>query len=621
MADVFISYKAERKNAAEHLRHILEAHGFSVWYDYQLKTGTDFDLQIMRELNAAKAVVVLWDTMSVKSPWVKLEAMTARYNDTYVPVMIEDCTLETEFAKGQYEDLRRWSAEPAAFRPEGLIETLEEKLSCDAIVNRTALKQHHREWRKYGSQSLKQFALLATPDRREAEKAPPVDITAAALAASRQSELSRPADDWVAEFRTIENSVRADDYRLFLSHQPSGTVAFRAARQLRQIEDWDAVDKTSIPVVETFLGTNPFPALAYTAAKRLGELKATEIARRRAEEEARRKAQSIVGRDEISPPNATATPNIGISSRPTTNIEKKITEVRFRYTLKGHESFVMSVAFSTDGKTALTGSSDKTTRLWSLETGETLAILKGHERWVWSAQFSPDGKTALTGSSDNTARLWSLDTGEVLAILKGHEGRVLSTQFSSDGKTALTGSQDKTARLWSLETGETLQTLKGHEGWVDSVQVSPDGKTVLTGSSDKTARLWSLETGEVLAILKGHEGSVYSVAFSPDGKTALTGSWDDTARLWSLETGEVLAILKGHESVVRSVHFSPDGKTALTGSADKTARLWSLETGETLTILKGHEGVVRSAQFSPDGKTALTGSDDKTARLWDVIYE
>jgi hypothetical protein len=58
VADVFISYKRERRNAAQHLARILELNGYSIWFDYRLLSGRDFGLQLEREIRAAKAVVV-----------------------------------------------------------------------------------------------------------------------------------------------------------------------------------------------------------------------------------------------------------------------------------------------------------------------------------------------------------------------------------------------------------------------------------------------------------------------------------------------------------------------------------------------------------------------------------
>ena len=75
---------------------------------------------------------------------------------------------------------------------------------------------------------------------------------------------------------------------------------------------------------------------------------------------------------------------------------------------------VRSVAFSADGERILTGSDDKTARLWDAKTGAEIYALKGHTDPVTSVAFSPDGARILTGSDDNTARLWDHRQGQVL---------------------------------------------------------------------------------------------------------------------------------------------------------------------------------------------------------------
>jgi WD40 repeat protein len=278
---------------------------------------------------------------------------------------------------------------------------------------------------------------------------------------------------------------------------------------------------------------------------------------------------------------------------------------------KGHQGIVFSVTFSPDGKTILTGSLDKTARLWDLR-GNLLQEFKGHRGIIYSAIFSPDGKSILTGSLDKTARLWNLQ-GNELQVFKGHENIISSVAFSHDGKSILTGSNDKTARLWDLK-GNTLQVFKGHEGVITSVAFSTDGKEIFTGSKDSTARLWDLH-GNVLRVFKGHENIITSVAASTDGKRLLTGSWDKTARLWDMQ-GKVLQVFKGDEAGIEGVAFSPDGKGILTGSGDNTARIWDLD-GIVMQELRGHDEAINSVAFSPDGESLLTGSNDKTARMWD----
>ena len=79
--------------------------------------------------------------------------------------------------------------------------------------------------------------------------------------------------------------------------------------------------------------------------------------------------------------------------------------------------------------------------------------------------FSPDGQRIVTGSYDRTAKVWEAASGQELLTLKGHSARILSVAFSPDGQRIVTGSDDETAKVWEAASGQELLTLKGHSDW------------------------------------------------------------------------------------------------------------------------------------------------------------
>lgn len=297
----------------------------------------------------------------------------------------------------------------------------------------------------------------------------------------------------------------------------------------------------------------------------------------------------------------------------------------------GRRGLVWGAAFSPLGQQVVTVGGDSA-RLWDLRRDvpadqRELMVFSPHGSVAW-ADISPDGQHVVTGSWDRSARVWDADTAVTVCKLgRGldrpedeHQGRVNCARFSPDGQMVLTASDDGTAKLWSRGDWRLVRTLRGHAGPVLHAVFSHDGSRIATASTDTTARVWDATTGRLLQTLAGHARPVRQAAFSAAGDRLLTGGEDDMALVWHITSGnpKVLNRLQAHTAAVTSVAFSPDSTSSriLTGSEDYTAILWDASTGREILTLKGHRQEVTSVAFSPDGKLALTGSQDGTAIIW-----
>jgi WD40 repeat protein/serine/threonine protein kinase len=284
--------------------------------------------------------------------------------------------------------------------------------------------------------------------------------------------------------------------------------------------------------------------------------------------------------------------------------------------LGGRGGLVWSARFAPEGRRLLVvGGNDA--RLIEIDSRELVVRFSPHGA-VASADVSPDGTRVVTGSWDRSAKIWDAATGKVLVKLDAlHEGYVNSACFSPDGARVLTASDDGTARLWNAADGRPLEpVLRGHEGRIRQAVFSPDGDRILTVGSDKKGVVHDAATGAELFRLSGHQWGLLCGAYSGDGRLIVTGGEDNAAIVWNAQRGEPIVKLSGHTAAVTCVALSRDGRRALTGSQDNSVKLWDAATGKEILTLAGHSDEVTSVGFSPDGLTVLTSGRDGQVLAW-----
>ena len=297
-------------------------------------------------------------------------------------------------------------------------------------------------------------------------------------------------------------------------------------------------------------------------------------------------------------------------------------------TLEGHENVVSSVVFSNDGQRLISGSWDRTVRVWNATSGQQETVLRGHSDWVFDLKATADN--GLISTSQKEILRWSGKAFDMSRGRSGHGGAMVnSAAFSSDGTRLATGGRDGFVRVWPVGTdSESVIELGGFRSWVGAVCISADGSRLAAGTRTGTIRIFELPTGKQLHSFDAHPGrQILTLAISPDGKTLASGAFEQTARLWSIETGKETAALSGHRGVVTSAVWPADGKLLATGERHGSIHIWDAgDSSKPLKKIMAHSDgrlgfSVTALAFSPDGQRIASGSYDKTIRIWHVADE
>ncbi len=276
----------------------------------------------------------------------------------------------------------------------------------------------------------------------------------------------------------------------------------------------------------------------------------------------------------------------------------------------GHVDVVGSMVITSDGRFAISASSDRTIKIWDMAGGKRPRTLQGHYWAVTSLALLADDKTLISGSWDNSLKIWDIESGEELHTFVGHKHMVHDVAVAENGRIAVSVGLDQSLRVWNIKQYGEIGGRKGFMPSSNAVAVSPDGKTVLM-DVHKTIRLWDIAEDKEVQIYRGHFHLISSLLFMPDGKTFLSGSFDHTARLWDIEEAQTISIFKGHKDRINDIAITRDGRYLATVSEDRTLRVWNLaqaaaEESPMATFQAGDP--LRSCAFAPDGVTIVVGS-------------
>jgi WD40 repeat protein len=266
------------------------------------------------------------------------------------------------------------------------------------------------------------------------------------------------------------------------------------------------------------------------------------------------------------------------------------------------DAWVLSVAWSPNGKFIAVGCVDQIACILDITTGHTALNYTGHSKTVEIIAWSPLGHTVASGSDDTTVRVWDPVSGKDINVYRGHTIPVIALAWSPNGAYIASGSwlpdrnagyTEQQVHVWEARTGGRIVLYPGHSNWVNAVSWSPDGRYVASASTDGTVQIWEAMTGRHVFTYRGHTNAVYTVSWSPDGNYIASGGQDRTVQVWDVQ---------------KAIHAE---------LVDKTVAPVAQPSPFIITY-GGHSGAINNLAWSPDGRYIASGAYDGTVKLWNA---
>ncbi|KAJ4399638.1 hypothetical protein N0V91_009290 [Didymella pomorum] len=319
--------------------------------------------------------------------------------------------------------------------------------------------------------------------------------------------------------------------------------------------------------------------------------------------------------------------------------------------LNGHTDSVYCCQF--DENKCITGSRDRTIRVWDLKTYKCIKVYGGpnhrptlntplpmeerservishpsvngtktgnkiyhvpadyHDASILCLQY--DHEIMVTGSSDYTCIVWDITGEEYVPMyrLRGHEAGVLDVCL--DDKYIISCSKDAMIKVWDRKTGVCIRTLKGHRGPVNAVQLR--GNLLVSASGDGMAKLWNLETGASIKDFPSEDRGLAAVEFSDDAKYVLAGGNDHVVYKFDANSGNLVHSRVKHEGLVRSLFLDAFNGRIVSGSYDQSIQVSDYETGATYAVYKNWTTSWILSAKSDYRRVVATSQDGRTLIL------
>lgn len=278
-------------------------------------------------------------------------------------------------------------------------------------------------------------------------------------------------------------------------------------------------------------------------------------------------------------------------------------------------------------------------QLFDVASSALIDTVQAHDGSLWSLDVSNDGKTLVTGGSDKKVSFWEIKvenetvpgTGVQTQKLKLKQVRVLelsddvlSVCLSDDGKYLAASLLDSTVKVFFADSLKFYLNLYGHKLPVLAMDITSDSTMIVTCSADKNIKLWGLDFGDCRKSMFGHADSIMSVKFVPDSHNFFSAGKDRLVKYWDGDKFDQIQKLEGHHGEVWALAVSSTGEFVVSASHDKSIRVWGqtddeifLEEEREKELEELYEGTLAASLEDEDEDLAAKQDDDKNVAIVD----
>ena len=318
-------------------------------------------------------------------------------------------------------------------------------------------------------------------------------------------------------------------------------------------------------------------------------------------------------------------------------------------------------ALSYCNNTIAVGSGPRDIIILNAITGSQTAVLSGHTDQVTCLTFSSDGTSLVSGSDDKTVKLWDIQTGGVVKTFSGHNSYICDVSISVDCTRIASGSHDNTVHLWDIQTGECHKTIKQQDtAWYLSFSPTDPqhqylmficgGKVCQWDTSDhqikplyddihfafssdgiqfvscngKVVTIRNSDSGKTVAEFNVNDSRAHRCCFSPDNRLVAVAA-DDTIYIWDITSSDPHQIetLIGHtDRIIFLVFSSPS--TLISACRNQLMKFWQIGAPSTSSVMNDPKSIsptpapIQSITLHVKEDIIITSDLDGVVKTWDI---